>query len=103
MRNENEEWVTAHKAENISIFHRSVPLPEVYSSISENLRIAYASGTEQPSAEVTLTHGGVEVGGAAVLPDPVTWKIGRASSGTALTPRFQVEDNIDDPTQRTGS
>jgi hypothetical protein len=82
--------VTVHKAENISIFHGRVPLPKVYSPISESLRIACANGTEQPSAEVTLTHGWVEVGGTAVLPDPVTWKSGRASSGTALTPRFQM-------------
>jgi hypothetical protein len=82
--------VTVRRAKNISIVPRRVSLPEIYSSISENLRIAYTNDAERFNVEVTLTHGGAEVGRATVLPDPVAWVVGRASSEKALAPGFQM-------------
>ena len=66
--------MTARKAGNIYNFPRRVPLPEVYSSISENSHVAYTNETERPSVEVTLVSGGVEVDGVVVPFDPVIWR-----------------------------
>ena len=71
-------------------FPRRVPLPEVYSSISENSHVAYTNETERPSVEVTLVSGGVEVDGVVVPFDPVIWRACRVLSETALAPRFQM-------------
>jgi hypothetical protein len=65
--------VTVRKAGNIYNFPRRVLLPLVYSSISENSHVAYTDETEQPSVEVTLVHGGVEVDGVVVPFGPVIW------------------------------
>ena len=45
-------------------------MPEIYSSLSEAFRIAYAAETEVPSVEAVLALGGVEVCWIAVLPGP---------------------------------
>jgi hypothetical protein len=67
--------VTVRKAGNISKFPRRVPLPEVYSSISENSCVAHINETERTHVEVTLTCGGVQVDVAVVLSDPVIWRV----------------------------
>jgi hypothetical protein len=67
--------VTVRKAGNISKFPRRVPLPEVYSSISENSCVTYINETERTHIEVTLTCGGVQVGVAVVLSNPVIWRV----------------------------
>jgi hypothetical protein len=82
--------VTIHNTRSYYIRRRRVPLAEGYSLISENLHIAYANETEQSSVEVTPAPSGVEVDGIIVLPDPVTWKIGRVLSETALALRLQM-------------
>jgi len=45
-----------------------VPLPEVYSSITAVLRIAYVSKIESWSIEMALRFDELEVGGVVVLP-----------------------------------
>ena len=69
--------MTIHNTRYYYIRRRRVPLVEVYSSISENLRIAHADETEQLSVEVIPAPGGVVVDGTVVLPDPVIREIGR--------------------------
>jgi len=60
--------VTVHKAGNFSIRCTRVPLPEVYSSITTVLHIAYVSKIESWSIEMALRFGEPEGGGVAVLP-----------------------------------
>ena len=62
--------MTVHKTRYMYIHHSRVPLPEIYSSLSEAFRIAYAAETEVPSVEAVLALGGVEVCWIAVLPGP---------------------------------
>ena len=47
--------MTIHKTRNIYIRRRRVPLSEVYSSISENFHLAYASGVERSCVEVNAS------------------------------------------------
>jgi hypothetical protein len=84
------EWVTIHNTRYYHIRCRRVPLAEGYSSISENLHIAYANKTEQLSVEVTPAPSGVEVDRIVVLPGPVIRKIGQALGGVALALRLQM-------------
>ena len=62
--------MTVHKTRNTHIRHSRVPLPEIYSSISEAFRPAYADETETPDVEAVPGLGGAEVGWIAVLPVP---------------------------------
>ena len=62
--------MTIHKTREIYIRHSRVPLPEVYSSLSEAFHKAYADETEIPGVEAVSGLGGVEVCWIAVLPDP---------------------------------
>ena len=55
---------------NICIRRSSVPLPKIYSPVSEAFRVAYADEIEAPGVEVMSTLGEVEVGWIAVLPGP---------------------------------
>ena len=56
------KWVTVYKTRDICIRHSRVPLPEIYSSLPEAFRVAYADETEVPGVEVVPALGGVEVG-----------------------------------------
>ena len=60
--------MTVRKVGIIYNFPRRVPLPEVYSSISENSHVVYTNETQRPSVEVTLVRGGVEVDGIVAPP-----------------------------------
>jgi hypothetical protein len=82
--------VTIRKVIYYRIHRRRVPLAEIYSSISANLRVAYADETEELGVEMAPAQGGVEVVGIAAFPDPEIRRIGRALSKTALAPRLQM-------------
>ena len=65
------KWVTVHKTRDIYIRHSRVPLPEIYSSLSEAFHKAYTNETaEAPGVEAVPAPGGVEVCWIAVLPRP---------------------------------
>jgi len=83
-----------------------VPLAEVYSSISDDFRIAYIDETERSSVRVTPGHGGFEVGGIPVFPGPRNsegWPSFERNGLRAATPDARFGDNIHGPTQRMGS
>ena len=75
--------MTARKTRNICIHQSRDPLPEIYSSISEVFRPAYAGETETSDVEVTPALGGAEVDWIAILP---VWFSGE----TAVVLRFQT-------------
>ena len=64
------DWVTICRTRNLYIRHSSVLLLEIYSSISEAFRVAYAGNAETSGVEVVLALGKVEVGWIVVLPVP---------------------------------
>ena len=64
------DWVTIRKTRNPYIRRSRVPLPGIYSSISEAFRIVYADETEVLGVKVVSALGGVEVGWIPVLPSP---------------------------------
>ena len=99
-------WVTVHKTRDIYIRHSRVPLPEIYSSLSEVFHKAYADETEVPGVEAVAALGGVEVCWIAVLPDPGnlgSWLGFKRNSRGAATPDARIGDNIHGPMERSGS
>ena len=64
------EWVTIHKTRDIYIRHSRVPLPEIYSPLSEVFHKAYADETEVLGVEAVSALDVVVVCWIAVLPDP---------------------------------
>jgi len=54
-------WVTIRKTRDIYIRHSRVPLPKIYSSLSEVFHKAYMEETEVPGVEAVSAFGGVEV------------------------------------------
>ena len=62
--------MTIRKARDVFIRRSGVPLPAIYSSISEIFRIEYADETGVPGVEVVSAAGGTEVGWVAVPPGP---------------------------------
>ena len=78
------------KVGRIPIFPGRAPLPEVYSSMFRNLRIAYANEIQQSSAEVMLAHGGIEADRVVAFPNSVVWRVIGVLSETALAPRLQM-------------
>ena len=53
----------------MTVCHSRVPLPEIYSPLSEAFRKAYASETDVLGVEAVSALGGIEVCWIAVLPD----------------------------------
>jgi hypothetical protein len=51
----------------------------------ENFHVAYTDGTGESSIEATSVYGGV-----AVVPTPISRRVGRVSSETAEAPCFQM-------------
>ena len=95
-------WVTG----DIYIRHSRVPLPEIYSSLSEVFHKAYADETEVPGVEAVSALGGVEVCWIAVLPDPGnlgSWLGFERNSRGATTPDARIGDDIHGPMERSGS
>lgn len=94
------------RLDNYRIRRRRMAPAENCSSISENSHIARTDEAERSNVEVTPVHGGVEVGGIAVLPGPEIRRAVQVLSDTALagaaTPGARSRDDIHDPTQRTG-
>jgi len=98
--------VTIHKTRDIYIRHSRVPLPEIYSSLSEAFHKAYADETEVPGVEAVSALRGVEVCWIAVLPDPGnlgSWLGFKRNSRGAAAPDARIGDNIHGPTQQSGS
>jgi hypothetical protein len=80
-----------------------VPLPEIYSSIFEASRIAYADENGVPGTEVMSKLGGIE---AAVLPRPGnsgSWPVFDPIGRCVAIPDTRFGDKIYDPMQRSGS
>ena len=70
-----------------------VPFPEIYSSISEASRIAYADKTEAPSAEAVSRLGGVEVDWLRSFPAPGIWEVQagiRANRSVVVSPELET-------------
>ena len=83
-----------------------MPLAEVCCPVSENFHIAWTNKTGGLDVEVTPAYGGVEVHGAAVLPAPPSlggWPGFKRNGRGAVIPDARFGDNIDVPTQRSGS
>ena len=98
--------MTIHKTREIYIRHSRVPLPEVYSSLSEAFHKAYADETEVPGVEAVSALSGAEVRWIAVLPDPGnlgSWLGFKRNSRGAATPDVRFGDNIHGPMERSGS
>ena len=84
--------MTIHKTWDIYIRHGRVPLPEIYSSLSEVFYKAYADETKVPGVEAVSVLGGVKVCRIAVLPDPGnlgSWLSYKRNSQGAVTPDAQ--------------
>ena len=86
---------------------RRVPLPEIYSAVSEAFSMAYVGETEVPGIGVVSALGGVEVDWITVflpsLGDLGSWLgFERIGCYVAISDaRFR--ENIHDPMQRSGS
>ena len=63
-------WVIIHKARDICTHHSRIPLPEIYSSLSEAFYKAYTDETEAPGVGAVSALGRAEVCWIAVLPGP---------------------------------
>ena len=88
------------------IRHSRVPLPEIYSSLSEAFHKAYADENEVPGVEAVSALGRVEVCWIAVLPGPGnlgSWLGFKRNGRSAATPDARFRDNFHAPTQRSGS
>ena len=93
----NEKRAIAHKTRERDIRHSRVPLPEIYSSISEAFYPAYTGEAETPD---------VEVGWIAVLPVPGDLRsrlVFERNSRWVTIPDTWFGDHIHDPMQRSGS
>ena len=55
-------------------------------AVSRILDNAYLDEIKTSSSEVTRVRGAAKVAGVAVLPAPITWKIGCVPSETVVTP-----------------
>lgn len=67
-----------------------MPLPEVYSLVSENSCIAHTKETERSRVEVMPVRGGVEIDVVVVISSSVIWRVRRLLDETALEPQFQM-------------
>ena len=98
--------MTVHKARNIYICRSRVPLPKIYSSISEVSHPAYASETETSDVEVAPVLGGVEVGWIVALPVPGnlgSWVVFERNGCRVVIPGVWFGNNNHDSMQRLGS
>ena len=98
--------MTIHKTWDIYIRLSRVPLPGIYSSLSEAFYKAYADETGVPGVEAVSALGGVEVRWVAVLPDPGnlgSWLGFKRNSRDTAIPDARFGDNIHGPMERSGS
>jgi hypothetical protein len=74
-----------------------IPLAEIYCLIYENFHVAYADRIGESNIGATSVYGGVELGGVAVLPALISWRIGRGSSETAEASCLRGLETISTP------
>lgn len=94
--------MTVPKTREMYIRHNRVPLPDIYSLISEAFRITHTGETETSSIGAALALGRVEVGWVAVLPVPgdlESWPVFERNDRRVAILDTRFGDNIHDPMQ----